>query len=597
MANTNPEEAEKLTTIAKDFLAFKDKNIDFFEPDIKKLITLRGARTARTLEQSSFIDGVRQFAIDTPKAGYNKVNVQPPIAGISNVYFPKDVAQFIEKMYTYTMDNKALGRLFNTLNDVQNLWKTMALSLRPSTFLRNFIGNIMNSLLAVNSPADLMVAMKDSVLALKNKDYKILTKTGKNIPLQQIKKEAIDRGILSGTFKELEQGRGLSSVLEGKYEPAETVTGKALDVIGGGAEKLASKIRELPAPISYSRSNEIAEQTNKLALFIDAVRQGKSYDDAAEYAYKYLFDYSDMTEIGKKVKSVMPFFTWMRKNLPLQIANLAKEPNRAIIRGQYIYGMQQNEKERVDERFQSDFLKNKAKIKLDEKQLPILNMLDKSKPNYLLLEGLLPVFDVDRVIRAAMDQKAIYEDLISDISPLIKTPIENITNYSFQTKKPLSKSKYDQVEYLGMYMPPWMKNILDDWTILTTANKGLDFDPETIATNPKNLASMMAAYMIGSVTPYDINLSRVLQKGDANKAILNEINANSTFLKKFLLAVKRSGKKPTKKDSQVVFGRGKNIMYMITQAYDEGKINRKEKAKYIKMVLEDYFGDIFTRGE
>ena len=42
---------------------------------------------------------------------------------------------------------------------------------------------------------------------------------------------------------------------------------------------------------------------------------------------KFLFDYMDLTAFERKVmKRVFPFYTWLRKNIPLQISMLLKSP-------------------------------------------------------------------------------------------------------------------------------------------------------------------------------------------------------------------------------------------------------------------------------
>ena len=52
--------------------------------------------------------------------------------------------------------------------------------------------------------------------------------------------------------------------------------------------------------------------------FIERVKEGASYDDAAQDVYKVLFDYGDQSSLDTSIRKVIPFWTWTRKNVPLQ---------------------------------------------------------------------------------------------------------------------------------------------------------------------------------------------------------------------------------------------------------------------------------------
>ncbi len=72
------------------------------------------------------------------------------------------------------------------------------------------------------------------------------------------------------------------------------------------------------------------ENNAKLAHFIYKLREGLSPEDAAMSAKKYLFDYAEgLTDFEKNVmKTVAPFYSWMRFNIPLQIQSILENPGR-----------------------------------------------------------------------------------------------------------------------------------------------------------------------------------------------------------------------------------------------------------------------------
>jgi hypothetical protein len=52
-------------------------------------------------------------------------------------------------------------------------------------------------------------------------------------------------------------------------------------------------------------------------------------EEAATHTRKYLFDYTELTPFERSVmKRVLPFYTWMRKNIPLQLESLATQPQK-----------------------------------------------------------------------------------------------------------------------------------------------------------------------------------------------------------------------------------------------------------------------------
>ena len=52
-------------------------------------------------------------------------------------------------------------------------------------------------------------------------------------------------------------------------------------------------------------------------------------DDAAASVRKYLFDYTELTDFERtRMRAFIPFYTWMRKNIPLQIESLIRDPGR-----------------------------------------------------------------------------------------------------------------------------------------------------------------------------------------------------------------------------------------------------------------------------
>uniref|UniRef100_A0A6M3KM92 Uncharacterized protein n=1 Tax=viral metagenome TaxID=1070528 RepID=A0A6M3KM92_9ZZZZ len=71
------------------------------------------------------------------------------------------------------------------------------------------------------------------------------------------------------------------------------------------------------------------ENNARLAHFIHKLRKGHSVDEAAASVKKYLFDYGELTDFERDfLKPFIPFYSWMRKNTPLQIQAIVEDPGR-----------------------------------------------------------------------------------------------------------------------------------------------------------------------------------------------------------------------------------------------------------------------------
>jgi len=76
-------------------------------------------------------------------------------------------------------------------------------------------------------------------------------------------------------------------------------------------------------------ANMQVEDIIRLGVGLDTMRWGGSVEDGLERIAKSQFDYSELTEFERNVmQRFMPFYTWTRKNVPYQLQQLGKHPNK-----------------------------------------------------------------------------------------------------------------------------------------------------------------------------------------------------------------------------------------------------------------------------
>lgn len=562
-----------LNRVADNFDMIKKANVNFFDTDIGKLVGIRGSRTAKTIEQSVLYDGIKQFGSPTKQAGFVKPNLDGKIiAGLTDQYFDPDIAKAIERVWGFTKDDRSLKVLLNTLEDFQNFWKAATLTTHVATPLRNALGNTLNSFLVVDKPTYLLKSVKDIFsYQMTGKSYDLVTDTGKMVGLDTVFNEARTRGIEATTFRNIDIGRGVRG-------QAESAIGKAGEAVGNAFNNASDWLKSMP----LAKFNDFIEGNSKMALFLTKVKEGASFDDAAKATYQALFDYSDLTQFEKEIKKVVPFFSWARKNLPLQIGKLFSEPSKALIKGTMAMGQNRPGTEAIDERQQSEYLQSKINI-------PTFRD-NKGQQHFLMLEGLIPLMDIGSPLRAIAGNnklRAVVDDMMASISPLLKTPIEIVANRNFAFKNELRKSPGDTTQFLGFYMAPELKAVLDDWRVLATINKALNINPNTIGIEPKDTSRAIFSFLLGNTIPYNQFYSRIVSARDAAKGIQDELTNFGGFLNK-MTSIMNSGKKPTKYDTDTVIARAKAAMMAINKQFIDGKITDRQRASYLKQLIQKF---------
>lgn len=194
----------------------------------------------------------------------------------------------------------------------QNVWKSYVTAgvLAPNIgfFGRNILGNFWNNFLAgVINPIDYgkaaAIQISDSLAK------RPMTEKAGIVGRRIFGAEKYDKLKELGAFGSGTTYLGVEKLLDKKIND-------------NNIKKVFKSIFNLP----FS-TNSAIENNAKLAHMIRKLEKGASVDDAIKSMEKYLFDYDDLTDWEKKWgKRVIPFYAWMRKNIPLQIQNIVEQP-------------------------------------------------------------------------------------------------------------------------------------------------------------------------------------------------------------------------------------------------------------------------------
>lgn len=225
------------------------------------------------------------------------------------------------------------------------------------------------------------------------------------------------------------------------------------------------------------RYSENREDFTRLAHFIDALqkegkgvgRRGgkftiKQQEAAAEIAgkrvRKFNIDYGDLTETERKVwKRVVPFYTWMRKNIPLQIEMMMMRPGRQAIvpKGlnalETITGMESG----------GPRVEGFSAMPAWMKQMSAVYLFGEGQGRngvYWKPESLLPVFDIGKLTQGTESMTTnVIGNAMSNLSPFIRAPIERATGTSLYTGAPM-EGPLPQYSARELLNPSYIQNIM-----------------------------------------------------------------------------------------------------------------------------------------
>ena len=313
-------------------------------------------------------------------------------------------------------DRQAVGDLVAKYDRVHN-WMKAQMVATPGFVMRNIFGGMANMWFA-----DIPLDVNLSTARLLMKGYKrgegdfeeglrlLLSETKKGDSNYQQYKDAYQI-VRSGGHG---GGQAASSVDIDLGQPG------FLDYVVGNKENANRQARITLNPLDAGfvlfagvrHANAFAEQMMRLGTGLHVMNTGGSLDDALEMIYKLHFNYGGLSAIEQKYgKRFFPFYTWTRKNLPLQVELLARNPGK--------FNRLQTLKENLEygeekEGMVPDYFLENFNIQLPWK---IGGSVTYATPD-------LPLQDLFRLDPTREGGGMALEQVMSGATPFFKTPIE-----------------------------------------------------------------------------------------------------------------------------------------------------------------------------
>jgi hypothetical protein len=226
-------------------------------------------------------------------------------------------------------------------------------------------------------------------------------------------------------------------------------------------------------PKNLGKAGEFTNQISRFGHYLAKRKAGLASDEAMMSVKQFLFDYSELTTMERKVmKRIFPFYTWMRKNIPLQVELAIKEPGK-VNNLQKALDLLEDEdaKKNIPEGGIPDFIKKEMGITVKEREKGVFD--------FLLLGSFIPAADLIRV--------GSIDNLIrlgaNSLNPIAQAAIEDpaVANKNFYTGMQVERYPGERGVFVGATLPKRFINIARKIRPLVQIDK---FIPRVDPTDP-----------------------------------------------------------------------------------------------------------------
>lgn len=340
----------------------------------------------------------------------------------TGLYFHPETLKDMLKAKEGFTNNKYQRKLFRLYQRALSVWRMEKLFLIPSYHIRNVASIIWNNSLAsknfIKDSGAWARAYKDATEFVARLSSGSATESDK-----RLQRRLISLGVIGGS----------------------TFSSDDIDLLARGGATLNPLSTRF---IGYKFGGKVAqtiEDWGRVAHWFWGQRKGMSEDRIVDSINKHLFDYSDITEFEKGIRTyAMPFYTWTRKNLPLQLENMINNPMRYVNEARAAIEWKSTYGEKGDEVGLPPWLSGEV-----SPSLPIPIFVGKDKEGnpyrrYIDLLGFLPTGDVGRFID---------EGPLAMLGPVPKAIIEYGTGVSSMSGTPFERYEGERGTLFGMDVP------------------------------------------------------------------------------------------------------------------------------------------------
>lgn len=347
-------------------------------------------------------------------------------------YAPEQVAEHLAEMLRWEADY-GTEKFWKVFDSIQGRWKAYSL-LSPGFHVRNFMGGVFN-----NSLAGVDLRLYSTV----GKGYAQYLHGGiEAVSDAQVKatfQRMMDFGMMSDTLgRDFADIGSAATLRKGGFEYAAERMGLSADASRTIGMADPTSLDFVPLHLN-TRVGESVEHVLRGVMFHDSLLQGLSPEEALARVFKYHFNYADLAPWERKyMKRAVPFYTWARKNLPLQLEHIATDPGK--------YTRYQHVKDSVESQSGEDPV-----VPSYFNEMMAMRWFRKTKGgDSVYLAPDLPYIGLEETVNP--------RQLLSSVSPVFKTPLQSMTGVNLYTGAPMS-TKQTPVPSTWKWMMPVLSQL------------------------------------------------------------------------------------------------------------------------------------------
>ena len=287
---------------------------------------------------------------------------------------PKEIAKEMNDLSRFFMGSDETLRLLRVFDKWTGRWRSITTVWRLPFHIRNLYSNWFNMWLAGVDPADLP--------SLSTEAAKIL---GADSELAQRIMRFRPTDIVPGlnrTYKQALEDLKRLGIVQTGFISSEVHSIRDFYAFIRGETASWTQNQILRAALDMPQKiGRAVENSSRVALWLDGMRKGLDELAATRRTFKYLFDYQDITPFERNVlRRFVPFYTWLRKNIPLQIEMMLQQPEKYLKTARAFHaidaetGLRQDELESYPDWIQNNMFW--VKFGTDKKGRSILAFLD-----------------------------------------------------------------------------------------------------------------------------------------------------------------------------------------------------------------------------
>lgn len=204
--------------------------------------------------------------------------------------------------------------------------------------------------------------------------------------------------------------------------------GKVDNALEGFAREGGNKLRDNWMIRGSHKMGHKAEGSARFMLAYDSVVKGYEPGHAFNRTKRYMIDYNQKSILDESMRDIVPFWTWMSRNMPLQIVNRWANPKPYLIYNKFVNNFSQENK---------------------DGEVTPLSLIQQGAINLgggKYLSPDLPFTRVDQQIQDLGDPRK----YLGYINPGVKTPLEMLFNTNSFTGQPF---KDEYVPIAGIFTP------------------------------------------------------------------------------------------------------------------------------------------------